>query len=76
VITTPLPSLKEALSHYSFGIALNDWTDIGSAIAQIDSSYSLFSENAYRYYQGELNPTVGLNRFWEKTKALIPKTPA
>jgi hypothetical protein len=75
VITTPLPSLQEALSNYSFGIALNEWTDIGSAIAQIDSSYSLFSENAYRYYQGELNPTVGLNRFWEKTKALIPKTP-
>ncbi|NBX76826.1 MAG: hypothetical protein EBQ92_09745 [Proteobacteria bacterium] len=76
VITTPLPSLQEALSKYPFGVALTDWADIGSAIAQIDSSYSLFSENAYRYYQGELNPTLGLNQFWEKTKALIPKTSA
>ncbi|NDD04636.1 MAG: hypothetical protein EB078_07000 [Proteobacteria bacterium] len=75
MITTPLPSLQEALSKYSFGIALADWTDIGSAISQIDSDYSRFSDNAYRYYQSELNPTDGLNRFWEKTKALIPKTP-
>jgi|688.fasta_scaffold184660_2 hypothetical protein len=76
VITTPLPSLKEALSKYLFGVSLADWKNISSAISQIDSHYSYFSENAYRYYQAELNPTESLDRFWNKTKALIPKTPA
>ena len=71
VITTPLPSLVNALSKHAFGIACEDWKDISSAILKIDSNYSHFSENAYQYFEAELNPSEALNCFWRNTTSLI-----
>jgi len=74
VITTELPSLSAALGKYPFGRALKDWEHIEKTICDIESNYSYYSEGAYAYYLSELSPTLGLNRFWDKIKGLIPSS--
>ncbi|NBX83383.1 hypothetical protein EBQ90_09905 [bacterium] len=44
VITTPLPSLVNALSKHAFGIACEDWKDISSAILKIDATILIFQK--------------------------------
>lgn len=74
VITTPLPSLVSALSHYQFGVALENWSHISEAVARIENNYELFSSEARRYYEKELDPTHTLDAFWKKIQDLIPNS--
>lgn len=76
VITTPLPSLSNALKKYRFGIAVDDWSQVSEAIFKIDSQYPSFSNAAQQYYESELCPTEALNRFWGEVKGLIPSSSA
>ena len=73
VITTKLPSLNLALSKYPFGISIGNWSEVGSAINDIDANYSRYSEEAYRYYESELNPTQPIETFWQSIKGLMPR---
>lgn len=74
VITTPLPSLVKALSEYQFGIGLNDWSQIKAALKKIELQYSLFSSEAHRYFQEQLDPSQNMDRFWKNIEELIPES--
>lgn len=71
IITSPLPSLNEALNQYSFGKAILNWQELAQALQEIDKRYDFFSNEAFRYYENELCPTEPLNLFWREIQRCI-----
>ena len=66
MIVSDLPGLADIVRHYEIGTVVKSTEQIPAAIDQIFDNYRLFSENAIKVFDEDLNMDVFLHKVYKE----------